>query len=53
MASNPYEARDKILELHPDVMTLDVNMPKMSGIEFLKKINATVSNACGRCEFSK
>ncbi len=38
MASNPYEARDKILELHPDVMTLDVNMPKMSGIEFLKKL---------------
>jgi len=38
MASDPYEARDKILELRPDVMTLDVNMPKMSGIEFLKKL---------------
>lgn len=38
MASDPYEARDKILQLRPDVMTLDVNMPKMSGIEFLKKL---------------
>ncbi len=38
MAGDPYEARDKILKLHPDVMTLDVNMPKMSGIEFLKKL---------------
>lgn len=38
MASDPYEARDKILELRPDVMTLDVNMPKMNGIEFLKKL---------------
>lgn len=37
-AGDPYEARDKILELKPDVMTLDINMPKMSGIEFLKKL---------------
>lgn len=37
-ASNPYMARDKIIELRPDVMTLDVNMPKMSGIEFLKRL---------------
>jgi two-component system chemotaxis response regulator CheB len=37
-ASNPYEARDKILELRPDVMTLDVQMPRMTGIEFLKKL---------------
>ncbi|MFO7888257.1 MAG: chemotaxis response regulator protein-glutamate methylesterase [Eubacteriales bacterium] len=37
-ASNPYEARDKILELRPDVMTLDVEMPRMTGIEFLKKL---------------
>jgi len=40
MASDPYEARDKILELEPDVLTLDVNMPRMSGIEFLKKLMA-------------
>src|SRR6056297_3230497 len=37
-ATNPYDARDKILELRPDVMTLDVEMPRMSGIEFLKKL---------------
>ncbi len=35
-AENPYEARDKILTLKPDVMTLDVEMPRMNGIEFLK-----------------
>lgn len=37
-ASNPFEARDKIIELEPDVLTLDIEMPKMSGIEFLKKL---------------
>lgn len=35
-AKDPYEARDKILKLKPDVLTLDVEMPRMSGIEFLK-----------------
>ena len=35
-AREPYEARDKILALKPDVMMLDVEMPRMSGIEFLK-----------------
>ena len=33
-ASDPFEARDKIIEYKPDVMTLDVELPKMSGIEF-------------------
>ncbi len=37
-ASDPYEARDKIIQLRPDVLTLDVEMPKMSGIQFLKKL---------------
>jgi two-component system, chemotaxis family, protein-glutamate methylesterase/glutaminase len=37
-ASNPYEAKDMILELKPDVMTLDIEMPRMNGIEFLKKL---------------
>ncbi|MFA5340356.1 MAG: chemotaxis response regulator protein-glutamate methylesterase [Clostridia bacterium] len=37
-ANDPYDARDKILELKPDVLTLDVNMPRMSGIDFLKKL---------------
>ena len=35
-AYDPYDARDKILELEPDVMTLDVEMPYMNGVEFLK-----------------
>ena len=37
-AENPFDARDKILTLKPDVLTLDVEMPKMSGIEFLHKL---------------
>ncbi|MEG0615261.1 MAG: response regulator, partial [Oscillospiraceae bacterium] len=37
-AGDAYEARDMILELHPDVMTLDVEMPKMNGIDFLKRL---------------
>lgn len=36
--SDPYEARDAIIRYKPDVMTLDVEMPRMSGIEFLKKL---------------
>lgn len=38
VAADPYEARDKIIELAPDVLTLDIEMPKMSGVEFLKKL---------------
>lgn len=37
-ASNPFEARDMIIELEPDVLTLDIEMPRMNGIEFLKKL---------------
>jgi two-component system chemotaxis response regulator CheB len=37
-AKDPFEARDKILELKPDVVTLDVEMPKMDGIAFLKQL---------------
>ena len=37
-ASDPYFARDKIVELRPDVLTLDVEMPKMDGVEFLRRL---------------
>jgi len=37
-AKDAYDARDKIIELEPDVMTLDVEMPRMNGIEFLKRL---------------
>lgn len=37
-APDPYIARDKILRLKPDVLTLDVEMPKMDGITFLGKL---------------
>ncbi len=37
-APDPYIARDKIVQLQPDVMTLDVEMPRMDGITFLRKV---------------
>ncbi len=37
-APDPYLARDKILRLSPDVMTLDLEMPRMDGLTFLRKI---------------
>ncbi|MCL6590086.1 MAG: chemotaxis response regulator protein-glutamate methylesterase [Firmicutes bacterium] len=37
-ASDAYEAKEKLLAYRPDVMTLDVEMPKMNGIEFLRRI---------------
>lgn len=37
-AMDPYIARDKIKKLHPDVLTLDVEMPKMDGISFLRNV---------------
>jgi two-component system chemotaxis response regulator CheB len=37
-APDPYVARDKILALKPDVLTLDVEMPRMDGLTFLKKL---------------
>jgi len=36
VASNPSEARDRIVETNPDVITCDVEMPVMNGIEFLR-----------------
>jgi len=37
-APDPYVARDMIEELKPDVMTLDIEMPRMDGIAFLRKV---------------
>lgn len=37
-APDPYVARDKIVELQPDVLTLDIEMPRMDGISFLRKL---------------
>lgn len=37
-ARDPFEARDAIIQYKPDVMTLDVELPRMGGIEFLQKL---------------
>src|SRR5947199_10340134 len=37
-APDPYVARDKILALNPDVLTLDIEMPRMDGLTFLRKL---------------
>lgn len=37
-APDPYVARDKIVQLRPDVITLDIEMPRMDGITFLRKL---------------
>jgi len=37
-ASDPFEAKDKIPELDPDVLTLDIEMPRMDGIKFLRHL---------------
>jgi two-component system chemotaxis response regulator CheB len=37
-APDPYVAREKLVALRPDVMTLDLELPRMSGLEFLDKV---------------
>jgi two-component system chemotaxis response regulator CheB len=37
-ASDPYVAREMIRNLNPDVLTLDIEMPRMDGIDFLEKL---------------
>lgn len=39
-ANDPYQAAEKMRELAPDVITLDVEMPRMDGLTFLKKLMA-------------
>src|ERR1700748_3569140 len=37
-ASDPFVAREKIKALNPDVLTLDIEMPRMDGLTFLEKL---------------
>ncbi|NPU85380.1 MAG: chemotaxis response regulator protein-glutamate methylesterase [Syntrophaceae bacterium] len=37
-APDPFVARDKIIQLKPDVLTLDIEMPRMDGLTFLRKL---------------
>src|SRR3546814_781670 len=37
-AEDPLEARNKVKELNPDVVTLDIEMPNMNGLQFLDKL---------------
>lgn len=38
IAGDPFEARDKILKFQPDVITCDIEMPRMNGIEFVRRV---------------
>lgn len=42
VAKDPYEARDMLVTMRPDVMTLDIEMPKMDGVTFLRKFMAVL-----------
>lgn len=37
-AVDPFDARDKILKYEPDVMTCDIEMPRMNGLEFIQRL---------------
>ncbi len=51
-APDPFVARDKILSLHADVLTLDIEMPRMDGLTFLEKADALPSHAGDRDQFA-
>jgi two-component system chemotaxis response regulator CheB len=38
VANDAYEAREKIKEFEPDLVTIDLNMPKMDGVTFLRNL---------------
>ena len=38
VAEDPIDAREKIKQLNPDVLTLDIEMPNMNGLQFLERI---------------
>ena len=55
-AKDSFEAKDKVIQLKPDVLTLDIEMPGINGIEFLKILmeqhpvpTIVISGADGRC----
>jgi len=37
-ANDPFDAREKIIKFDPDVLTCDIEMPRMNGIEFIKRL---------------
>lgn len=37
-ANDPYQARDLIIKHRPDILTLDVEMPRMDGVAFLRRL---------------
>jgi two-component system chemotaxis response regulator CheB len=43
MASDPFEASEMILSLKPDVVTLDIEIPKMNGGFLFEKVNPSIS----------
>jgi len=46
IAEDAFEAKDKIRELNPDVLVIDIEMPKMNGKEFLRQVMAQSPKPC-------